>query len=361
MSISRATLRSIQAAHRKQEREAQRRRRDLERQAKEQAKLSALEQARLEVEMYENRLDVLLSIHKQQGEILDWSLIEASLPPPRPSRACHHELRTKLQLITSPAPNPEEHSTALQSACLLDEMAFQAEEQAYLEALSQWTDMKDLARRIRRGDPKAYTEAMTELSPLAELSDLGSSMHFTVHNLDLIICEVDLNGVSAIPPETKSLTSSGKLSVKTMPRGRFHGLYQDYVCGCVLRVCREVFALLPANLVLITAFVDWVDSSTGGSSRQPILSVALPRDQVSSLDFEALDPSDSVENFLHRGDFKASRKAEAFQPITPLTPGDLQNGLISDVSFPRLHARAKGLREELKMRMPDIAQRVPPV
>ena len=41
---------------------------ELQRRAKEQAKLSALEQARLEVETYENRIDVLLSVHKEQGD-----------------------------------------------------------------------------------------------------------------------------------------------------------------------------------------------------------------------------------------------------------------------------------------------------
>ena len=51
-----ATYRAIQAAERRQQRDAQRRLRELERQAKEQAKLSVIEQARLEVERFENQL-----------------------------------------------------------------------------------------------------------------------------------------------------------------------------------------------------------------------------------------------------------------------------------------------------------------
>ena len=72
-----AELRAIQAAERRQQREAQKRLRDLERQAKEQAKLSAIEQARLEVETHENRLDLLLSVHKEQGPTWDYRETQA--------------------------------------------------------------------------------------------------------------------------------------------------------------------------------------------------------------------------------------------------------------------------------------------
>ena len=64
-----ATIRALLAAQRREEREAQRRLRELERQAKEQAKLSAIEQARLEVERFENQLEVLLSVHKERGNV----------------------------------------------------------------------------------------------------------------------------------------------------------------------------------------------------------------------------------------------------------------------------------------------------
>jgi hypothetical protein len=51
----------------------------------------------------------------------------------------------------------------------------------------------------------------------------------------------------------------------------------------------------------------------------------MPRAALTKLDFQRLDPSDAMENFLHRGDFKRSRKTGAFETITPLTPEDLAN------------------------------------
>jgi hypothetical protein len=69
-----STLRAIQAAERRRQREAQKRQRQLDRQARAQAKLSAIEQARLEVETYENRVELLRSAHKEHGEVWDWPM-----------------------------------------------------------------------------------------------------------------------------------------------------------------------------------------------------------------------------------------------------------------------------------------------
>ncbi len=58
---------SFLAAQRRQQREAQRRLRELEREAKEQAKLSAIEQARLEVATFESRV-AMTRIRLEPGE-----------------------------------------------------------------------------------------------------------------------------------------------------------------------------------------------------------------------------------------------------------------------------------------------------
>src|SRR5258706_9031948 len=94
-----ATIRAQQATERRQQREAQKRQRELERRAKEQAKLSALEQARLEVETYENQVEVLLSVHKEQGKTWDWVGVLASLAPPAPRRNSFYELQERQRIL----------------------------------------------------------------------------------------------------------------------------------------------------------------------------------------------------------------------------------------------------------------------
>jgi hypothetical protein len=320
-----AEMRAIQAAERRQQREAQKRLRELERQAKDQAKLSAIEQAKLEVETHESRLELLLSVHKEQGPAWDWTAVAASLPPYRPQRSSCHELRAKQQAALLPPDQREAAAPSLEQARAQDEEAYQNALAEYAQDKDRWAKLKSLSGRILAGEPQAYREALVELSPLAEISDLGSTIHFTVHDTHLLECNLKVKSLQAIPAELKTLTSTGKLSVKPMPKAQFHELYQDYICSCMLRIAREAFAILPIDRLLITASADATSLRKGQPQEQPVLSAIITRTVLARFDFETLDPSDAVESFIHRGDFKATRKTGAFAPITPLTPEDAQS------------------------------------
>lgn len=324
MSNWNAQIRQLEAAQKRQERDARKRQKELERLLKEQGKLSALEQARLEVEAYENALELLLSIHKEQSAPFDWSSFACALPPHEPPKVSRHELAALLtNAISAPGSTANASNGSVQAARSLDEQEYQTARENYQNDLEHWDRMRSLAKRVLAGESRAYSEAVSEFSTLAEISNLGSSVNMTVHGPKLIECVLKVNGRDAIPSEVKSLTASGKVSVKAIPKARFHEIYQDYVCGCVLRLARELLALLPIETVLVTATVDGMDTRTGNPIELPVLSVALPRADVEPLNFEKLDPSDSIENFAHRGDVKASRKSGDFVPIEPLVPADI--------------------------------------
>ena len=231
---------------------------------------------------------------------------------------------------------------------MFDEDIFQEESQTYIKQKAKWEKLKDLSRRVLAGEHKAYTEALVEFNPFAEMSDLGSSINFTVHSAKLIECILKIIGKQAIPAEVKTLTASSKISIKPMPKGRFHEIYQDYLCGCVLRVAREVFALLPVETVLIRALADSLDSRTGHTNEQPVLSVIMPRTVVARLKYDHLDPSEALENFQRRGDFRTSRKSEYFDPIVPLTPANIVHDSIEEMDFNDLMVRIHKMREDLR-------------
>jgi hypothetical protein len=351
---SKGTLRAIQAAERRQQRIAQKRLRELERQTKERAKLSAIEQARLEVETYERRVDVLQSVYKDQGEPWDWPAVAASLPPPRPQKTSYHEQRANQCYAVLQPQKREAFQITHEQARSQDEQDFQIALQTYSEQMMEWERLKKLAQKILAGDHKAYTEALVEFNPFAEISDLGSSVNFTIHSATLIECVLKVNGKQIIPAEVKTLTASEKVSVRTMPKGLFHEIYQNYLCGCALRVLREVFALLPVDMVFVTAMADSLDTRTGQTLEQPVLSVAAPRADVARLDFDQLNPADAMENFQHRAEFRASRKIEAFQPIKPLTPADIVRTRDEESSFQTLFTRVQVMREELRSKIAEL-------
>jgi hypothetical protein len=344
-------LRALEAEERRRQRTAQKQQRELERRKREDAKLSAIEQAHLEVETYENNLEVLLSVHKEQGPPWDWRSLAATLPPPPPQKKPYHELQAKQRALVLHPEKQQGSESAIERARMDDERLFEEALKAHAEEKAEWEQLTSLAHRILAGEHKAFIEALVEFSPLAEISDLGSLIHFTVESTSLIRCELKVNGSQAIPLETKTLTASEKVSVKPTPKTRFHEIYQDYVCGCMLRVAREVFAMLPAETVLVTASADITDTRTGQTSEQSVLSAAIPRRILAGLAFDKLDPSDAMENFLHRGNFKASRKTGAFQPITPLTPADIPQVSTEPKGFLNLVAEVQRMREEVKCKL----------
>ena len=80
----------------------------------------------------------------------------------------------------------------------------------------------------------------------------------------------------------------------------------------------------------------------------------MPRTIIARLNFEHLDSSDALENFRHRGDFKASRKSGVFQPIVSLTPADMVQNSVADMGFHDLLASIKKMREELKTKIAEL-------
>jgi len=349
-----ATIRAMEAAERRQQRDAKKRQGELARRAKMMAKLSELEQARLEVETYENGVDVLLSVHKEQADALNWLSIAASLPPVPPQRQPNNELKARQLLAINPYRLGG--NLTIEQAKQQDECEYQKAQQEYTVEQAEWEKMSSLARRILRYESDAYIEAIKELSPFTEMANIGSSLHFTVYNSRLIEVALSTNGRQAIPTEVKTFTASGKVSVRPMPKARFIEIYQDYICGCVLRVARELFALLPIETLLISASAEALDTSTGHMVERPFLSVAIPRVTLNMLNFELLDPSDTVMSMTHRGDLKASRKTGDFEFISPLTISDLkQQDAPVTVDFNVVLATAQRLRASLAAQLAALS------
>lgn len=301
-----AEFKRIEASRKREERAALKRQRELQKALKEQAKLSAQEQARLEVAAYQNSIDVLLSVHKEASPTFDWIGLVAAIAPHN-SSGDDNEGRERL---------------------------------------------RSLAQQVLSGDQDAYRTALVELSTFSELAALGSALAFRFHGPKLAECEVTVNGHDAIPAEVKSLTAAGKLSSKAMPKARFHEIYQDHVCGCVLRAAREIFALLPVDDLIVTASVQVVDGATGQEAERPVLSVAIPRAALERLDFARLDPSDSMESFVHRGDAVASRKSGEFVVIEPLHASDTASARPAEkLGLSDLLTRVRDLRADISKRL----------
>jgi hypothetical protein len=153
------------------------------------------------------------------------------------------------------------------------------------------------------------------------LSVLGSTIHFRIPSGQTIAAVLKINDQKLIPSQIKSQLKTGRLSLKPMPKSRFFEMYQAYVCGCVLRVARELFALLPVNMVIVTGLGEILNTQTGHLEEKAILSAAVPRRTVDQINWETVDPVDIMVNFVHRMCFK---KTKGFSPVEPIQLSELR-------------------------------------
>jgi len=324
-------LRSLEADARRREREARRRQRELERQRAQLEKMQEMERAAYEVEVYENNLEVLLSAHKDCAQPWDWEELHSAPPPTKPEpsdkrqRAAQEELEgfkpgLTDKLLGRTDSKRKELRRAVTRARGADERAYKDALEAYERDYADWEATRELAGRILEGDPNAFADAIVQAGPFREIEGFGSSVRFHADDSAIVQATLCVND-QVIPKESKILLKSGKLSIKPMTKTKFYELYQDYVCGCVLRVARELFALLPTDMAIVTAESELLNTQTGHLEMQPILSVAIPRKTLETLNFEMLDPSDSLNNFMHRMKFM---KTKGFQPVAALTPSDFE-------------------------------------
>lgn len=325
-------LRSIQAEMRRAERDAQRRQRELEKQRKQLEKMQELERAAYEVQVYENHIDLILSVHKECSNTWDWEKIRSTEPPIKPTKSNIHEELAKAKLdkfkpgvfgkiLGHAESNRDKLVRNVREARETDEREYQEALQAYEQEYADGGAAREVGSRILTGSATAYIDVIRQTDLFSDISELGSSIEFQAKSSALVEATLHVNSEQVIPSEAKSLLKSGKLSVKQMPKGRFYELYQDYVCSCVLRVARELFVLLPIEMAIVNAMGSILNTQTGYMEEQTILSVAIPRKTLEGLNFEMVDPSDSMSNFVHRMTF---RKTKGFSAVEVLGASDLQ-------------------------------------
>jgi hypothetical protein len=317
-------IRSIETAHRRAQRE-------LEKQQKQKERMEEIERAAYEFEVYQNSIEVLITIHEDCSEVWDWESLQAADPPEEPTKSDAHEHKarvvqedykpTLMDKITKRVDKKHQlFETGVIRAKRKDDEAYQRALADYKQAVSEWEYIRGLAGKILAKDIDSYQEAISQVGPFREISQLGSSISFEVVDSGFATATLCVHSESVVPNKRVSLLKSGKLSIKDMPKTKFYELYQDFICSAVLRVARELFALLPLEMTIITATGDILNTKTGHIEEQPILSVAVPRKTADMLNFATIDPSDAMVNFVHNMKFQ---KTKGFLPIEPIKTADV--------------------------------------
>lgn len=311
--FARGAVRAYKAAEREQKRNA----REAAKLYKEEQKQQEISNASQTVRKYENYIDSIMSIHKNATDKIDWNLVLNDPEPPKPVKSDSNEKSAKLER-TNFTPSFFEKifgykkklaglDNAINEGVKKDENDFIAATELYQD----WEQGRKIAKEVLDKNTKGYADAINFFQPFSDISDMGSKISLSFDK-DIVEVELAVNNSEVIPNYVVSQTKTGKLSTKDMPKGKFNEMYQDYVCGALLRVARETLAYLPIKSVTVHAMSELINPTSGHTESTPIVSATLNPEQIDGLNFETLDPSDSMANFQHNMKFN---KTKGFTPV----------------------------------------------
>jgi len=322
-----SAIRSFGATVKRIERESIRQQKELEKRRKQYEKMQELEKAQYEVEVYENTIARMTTLHKDCSSKINWELVLKAEEPPKPIRINDQEKNARI-VFNSYHPSffdklfgrVEKKKKLLEDkiniAIRNETDNFQTEINEYNQNLNEYNDDHEIAKMVIDKNVEGYKRAIEKMNVFSEISGIGSSLTFTFISDSKIKVELYIHDGTAIPRQTKSLLKSGKISVKDMPIGKYNELYQDYVCSAALRVARELFSLLPVEEVLLNAVGTLLNQVNGKMENQIILSVLFVGNTMESLNYELIDPSDSMQNFKHNMGFKKNAGMQIVEEIS---------------------------------------------
>ncbi len=327
----RGVVRSLEAAQRRDQRarvaharqsqrEATRARAALMQQHAAMMVATELARARYDVEVYENYLALIVSLHKDAWSPWDWHLISLS-GPPAPSQEREHGALAALQSYQPSFADRtlgKDHIVRAQLEQAL-QLARQHDAAYSQQHYAQWGWYRRVGQGVAQGDLAAYVAVIEYLGPFGELEDLGTTVGVKTSAAWYLEATVTVRDAEIVPPQEMKLLASGKVSTKDMPKAKYWALYQDHVCSAAIRVARELLALLPVRTVFVNVGQPAVNSATGHDDLLPLLSVSFDRERFTSLNFDRIDASDAVSTFEHRMKFK---KTSGFSAIEVMVPGN---------------------------------------
>jgi len=301
------------------ERDRNRQAKESSRLYKEQIKQNEIENVTETIRRYEDYIKVLMSVHKNCADKIDWQQIIEDDEPLVEKNNLHEDAAQKIlndftpsffEKIFGSKKKTQSLEQAIEQAKIQDKKDFDTAKETYAD----WQKIHEIANGVLAKNPQSYADALNYFEPFSSIDSFGSRIHMSFEK-DYAEIELHVNDSEVIPDYIVSITKTGKLSKKDMPKSKFNELYQDYVCGGLLRVARETLAHLPIQTVVVHAMAKMVNTATGHLEDVAIVSSIVPLETLNSLNFETLDPSDSMKNFLHNMKFS---KINGFSQVDKL-------------------------------------------
>lgn len=296
--------------------------RKIERHHRQVEKLNQIANISEQVEQYNFLTQQLVSYHKTSTENIDWHYFK-NLPEPIEPINTQRKFNIAEERLLNYKPNffikflglemwrKTQLAKKMSKEREKDEAEFQKNKILYQKNHSDWGKSKTLADGILSGTEDAYLRILDDHQVFSDIKHFNGAVSISFENKTAFI-NIEIAGESTIPRQSVSQLKSGKASVKEITNSQFYQMYQDHVCSIALRVAREAFAYFSLEIVFINVVTDVLNRATGIYEESPILSLKAPKETLDKMNFQLVDPSEAMKNFIHNMDYK---KTEGLLPV----------------------------------------------
>ncbi len=269
-----------------------------------------------EVADFNNFIEYITSFHKECDYEYDWESIVKEPAPFNAGEKGPNEV-VALDKLHSYKPNilrkvfkvlDDKRREELEEEV---EKAIQEDKKLY----KSWEIQREKSYSILQKNPKAYITLLKDIQFCNELAGFIDSFKFQVSDGDTLIIECSINIDDVIPTHYKTLTKTGKLSIRKYNKTDYYAVIKGYVSGLTLRIARNIFGLLPIKTVMINTQTDLLDTQVGEIDNITILSAKIDKSKLNTLNFNLIDPFDALNNFEHNVRFL---KTKGFQAVEKL-------------------------------------------
>lgn len=238
------TLPSWEAASKRRDREIERQERLQVKAEKELEKLNDLLDAQEEVQKYEDYIQKVQSIHKSTLYSINWQEVLNSAPPEKPVKlvenqhkaeenynnyrpSLFHKLFKKTEKIKSKL------AYQIEIAKQLDEKKFKEELIDFEDKYNSWEKNVLEAQNVLAFEPNTLQAIIDKSELLNKIPELGVNLDFEINDKNQLSIDIFLHSKDFIPKEAKTLLKSGKISIKDLPKSKYHELHQImFVAQC---------------------------------------------------------------------------------------------------------------------------------
>ncbi|GEM_PF-4038449 len=263
-----------------------------------------------EVAAYTAYVNLLRTVHLETVPPIDWAELAADSPAisgdgPKAETA-RRALKAYKPSWVSRLFRREAAERQVLVEALKDAQAQDAAQVAEQEKLQR------LAEQVLAGDRAAQEEALGRFGAFEEVRSFGNTVRVQLTGASPVLY-VEMIGEDTVPAEVLSLTAKGTVTRKAMGKTNYHALYQDYVCSCLISAARDLFAVVPADEVLVHVY------GMGQADEPPVKGCLVSaRIDRASLDAVFLDLVDSSEFVSATEHHMNHLKTKGFRPVEEL-------------------------------------------